>query len=144
MTSHLTAVLVAVAAVGAASTGCARTAAQSTHGTDTLYVGVAAARGSLAYFRGVQLALDRLMATDPAGLRHWRCDCPPTLSRAKWASPRAFATMRRSSASLGTPAARKRWTPRPSTAMSSTADGMASSRLLPPRPIPRSRASPSG
>src|SRR5437867_3019578 len=67
MTSHLTAVLVAVAAVGAASSGCARTAAQSTHGTDTLYVGVAAARGSLAYFRGVQLALDRFNGDRPGG-----------------------------------------------------------------------------
>jgi branched-chain amino acid transport system substrate-binding protein len=37
--------------------------------SDSLYIGVAAARGSVEYFRGVQLALDRLNADRPRGGR---------------------------------------------------------------------------
>jgi branched-chain amino acid transport system substrate-binding protein len=53
------------ASIGAASASCARTEARASGTNDTLYVGVAAARSSVAYFRGVQLALDRLNAERP-------------------------------------------------------------------------------
>jgi branched-chain amino acid transport system substrate-binding protein len=77
MTSHLTAVLVAAATAGAASTGCARPAASSAHASDTLYIGVAAARGSLAYFRGAQLALDRFNGDRPTGSPPLALRLPP-------------------------------------------------------------------
>jgi branched-chain amino acid transport system substrate-binding protein len=61
------------------STGCAGSAAPSIGGSnsDSLYVGVAAARGSVEYFRGVQLAIDRLNADRPAGARPLALRMPP-------------------------------------------------------------------
>ena len=56
------------AIVGALSASCGM--GHQSHrgrGTDTLYVGVAAARANAAYFRGVQLALDKLNAERPSG-----------------------------------------------------------------------------
>ena len=61
---------IGVAAVtGAATTSCSRASARTTADTDTLYVGVAATRTSPAYFRGVELALQRLNAERPRGAR---------------------------------------------------------------------------
>src|SRR2546423_10585609 len=65
---HFPAVLAAVALIGTASSGCARRAARAPEGRDTLYVGVAAARANVAYFRGVQLALDRYNADRARGI----------------------------------------------------------------------------
>lgn len=60
----------AVAAVtGAASTSCSRASAGTSADSDTLYIAVAAARTNPAYFRGVQLALDKLNAERPAASR---------------------------------------------------------------------------
>jgi branched-chain amino acid transport system substrate-binding protein len=57
-----------VAALGALNASCARRESHRTDGRDTLYVGVAAARVNTAYFRGVQLALDKLNAERPSGM----------------------------------------------------------------------------
>ncbi|MFL5614491.1 MAG: branched-chain amino acid ABC transporter substrate-binding protein [Gemmatimonadaceae bacterium] len=54
------------AAVGIASSSCARANAHTSADADTLYIGVAAAHGSAAYFRGVELAIDRLNAERPS------------------------------------------------------------------------------
>jgi branched-chain amino acid transport system substrate-binding protein len=60
----------AVAAVtGAASTSCSRASARTSANSDTLYIAVAAARTNPAYFRGVQLALDKLNAERPSASR---------------------------------------------------------------------------
>ncbi|MDQ3997336.1 MAG: branched-chain amino acid ABC transporter substrate-binding protein [Gemmatimonadota bacterium] len=45
--------------------------------SDSLYIGVAAVRGSVEYFRGVQLALDRLNAERPANARPLALRMPP-------------------------------------------------------------------
>jgi branched-chain amino acid transport system substrate-binding protein len=65
--------------VCAASTGCAGSGAPSIGGStsDSLYIGVAAVRGSVEYFRGVQLALDRLNAERPANARPLALRMPP-------------------------------------------------------------------
>ena len=61
---------IGVAAVtGAASTSCSRASARTSADTDSLYIGVAATRTSPAYFRGVELALQRLNAERPRGAR---------------------------------------------------------------------------
>ena len=59
--------LAAAAVLGAASSSCTadRTAGRSA--SDTAYVGVAASRANTPFFRGVQLALDKLNAERPAG-----------------------------------------------------------------------------
>ena len=67
------------AAIGVASTSCARTPAYAAGTPDTLYIGVAAARTSAAYFRGVQLALDRLNAERPVGTPPFGLRMPPAL-----------------------------------------------------------------
>lgn len=60
--------LAAVVALGASNASCgARHDSVRGAGRDTLYVGVAAARANMAYFRGVQLALDKLNAERPSG-----------------------------------------------------------------------------
>ena len=57
-----------LAALGAFDASCGRSReGHLSSGRDTLYVGVAAARANLAYFRGVQLALDKLNAERPSG-----------------------------------------------------------------------------
>ena len=55
---------------GGPSIGAART-------SDSLFIGVAAVRGSVEYFRGVQLALDRLNAERPASARPLALRMPP-------------------------------------------------------------------
>src|SRR2546423_13631025 len=67
------------AAIGVASASCARTPAYAAGTPDTLYIGVAAARTSAAYFRGVQLALDRLNAEKPLGTAPFGLRMPPAL-----------------------------------------------------------------
>ena len=60
----------AVAAVtGAASASCSRVSARTTADSDTLYIAVAAARTNPAYFRGVELALQKLNAERPRAAR---------------------------------------------------------------------------
>ena len=60
----------AVAAVtGAASTSCSRASARTSADSDTLYIAVAAARTNPAYFRGVELALQKLNAERPRAVR---------------------------------------------------------------------------
>lgn len=60
----------AVAAVtGAASTSCSRASARTSADSDTLYIAVAAARTNPAYFRGVELALQKLNAERPRAAR---------------------------------------------------------------------------
>jgi branched-chain amino acid transport system substrate-binding protein len=66
---QLIAAIAVGAAVGAASTSCSRANASTIADSDTLYIGVAAARTSPTYFHGVQLALDRLNAERPRGSR---------------------------------------------------------------------------
>src|SRR3954471_23912382 len=63
---QLSVAIVLGAAVGGASTSCSRASAHTSTDTDTSYIGVAAAHGSLAYFRGVELAVERLNATRPS------------------------------------------------------------------------------
>ena len=60
----VTAIAIA-ATTGAATTSCSRMGASATTGTDSVFIGVAASRTSLAYFRGAQLALDKLNAERP-------------------------------------------------------------------------------
>jgi branched-chain amino acid transport system substrate-binding protein len=62
-----------------ASTACAGSGAPSIGGStsDSLYIGVAAVRGSVEFFRGVQLALDRLNAERPATARPLALRLPP-------------------------------------------------------------------
>jgi branched-chain amino acid transport system substrate-binding protein len=68
-----------ILACAVASSGCAGSGASSTDVSlsDSLYIGVAAARGSVEYFRGVQLALDRLNTDRPAGARPLALRMPP-------------------------------------------------------------------
>jgi branched-chain amino acid transport system substrate-binding protein len=63
----------------AAGAGCGGSGTPPFGGSssDTLYVGVAAVRGNVEYFRGVQLALDRLNAERPAGARPLALRMPP-------------------------------------------------------------------
>jgi len=56
-------------AAGAATASCSRASARTNAGSDTLYIGVAAARTSPTYFHGVELAIDRLNAERPRGTR---------------------------------------------------------------------------
>jgi branched-chain amino acid transport system substrate-binding protein len=63
----------------AAATGCAGSGAPSigSSASDSLYIGVAAVRGSVEYFRGVQLAIDRLNAERPPRARPLALRMPP-------------------------------------------------------------------
>ncbi|HKW47185.1 MAG TPA: hypothetical protein VJN70_07060, partial [Gemmatimonadaceae bacterium] len=71
---QLVAAIAIAAAIGAGSTSCSRFGSSAKAGTDTVFIGVAATRTSVAYFRGAQLALDKLNAerareSAPLGLR---------------------------------------------------------------------------
>jgi hypothetical protein len=70
-------VVAALAAMAALSSACAPRNGGLRGAGDTVYVGVAAARTSLAYFRGVQLALDRLNADRPNGAAPLAIRLPP-------------------------------------------------------------------
>jgi branched-chain amino acid transport system substrate-binding protein len=70
--------LLIAAALGAGSASCgARRQSERAQSRDTLYIGVAAARTNVAYFRGVQLALDRLNAERPSGTPAFAVRLPP-------------------------------------------------------------------
>ena len=62
---------------GAVTASCARQSARTDVGTDTLYIGVAAARTSPTYFHGVELAIERLNAERPRGTRPFGMRMPP-------------------------------------------------------------------
>ena len=76
---QITTALAIATAIGVSGTSCSRFAARASAGSDTLYVGVAAARSSVAYFRGVQMALDRLNAERPQGSRPFGLRMPASL-----------------------------------------------------------------
>jgi branched-chain amino acid transport system substrate-binding protein len=59
-------------------------------GLDSLYIGVAAVRSNVEYFRGVQLALDRLNADRPAGARPLALRMPPDSQPSQIAVAAAF------------------------------------------------------
>jgi branched-chain amino acid transport system substrate-binding protein len=75
---QLIAALALAGAVGAASAGCSQGGARTLAGSDTLYIGVAATRTSPSYFRGVELALERLNAERPRASRPFGMRMPPT------------------------------------------------------------------
>src|SRR5436190_3904240 len=74
---QITTAMAIALAISASSTSCSRFAARTFESSDTLYVGVAAARNSAAYYRGVQMALDRLNAERPHGSRPLGLRMPP-------------------------------------------------------------------
>lgn len=78
------------AALGAAGTSCSRADAGVTSANDTLFIGVAAARSSPTYFRGVQLALERLNAERPRGSRPFGMRMPPTIQTSQVAIAARF------------------------------------------------------
>jgi branched-chain amino acid transport system substrate-binding protein len=86
----LTAAIALGAAVGAANTSCSRTSDGTQTANDTLYIGVAAARTSPAYFHGVQLALDRLNAQRPHGSRPFGMRMPPIIQTSQVAIAARF------------------------------------------------------
>jgi branched-chain amino acid transport system substrate-binding protein len=75
---QLIAALTIAAAIGTGSTSCSRGARTATGG-DTLFVAVAATRTSVAYFRGAQMAIDRLNAERPLGSRPFGVRMPPAV-----------------------------------------------------------------
>jgi len=66
---RLTTALAVAAVTGAATTSCSRASARTGADSDTLYIAVAAARTSPAYFHGVELALQKLNAERPRAAR---------------------------------------------------------------------------
>jgi branched-chain amino acid transport system substrate-binding protein len=76
---QLIAAIAISAALSAASVSCARSSARVGTSRDTLYIGVAAARTSSAYFHGAQLAIDRLNAERPADTPALGLRMPPTV-----------------------------------------------------------------
>src|SRR5690242_6957088 len=86
----ITAAIALGAAVGATSVSCSRANADAAIGKDTLFVGVAAARTSPAYFNGVQLALDRLNAERPHDARPFGMRLPPTIQTSQVAVAARF------------------------------------------------------
>ena len=80
MTSGQLVIAIATGAMlGAGSTSCARTRAYAAGTPDTVYIAVAAARTGTAYFRGVQVALDRLNAERPPGAPPFGLRMPPLM-----------------------------------------------------------------
>lgn len=67
----------AIAALSGGTSACARRGVRSAGPSDTLYVGVASARSNAAFFRGTQMALDRLNAQRPAGAHPLGMRLPP-------------------------------------------------------------------
>ena len=67
------------AVLASASTSCSRGSSRSGGSRDTLYVAVAAARTSPAYFRGAQMAIDKLNAERPQHSRPFGLRMPPTV-----------------------------------------------------------------
>jgi branched-chain amino acid transport system substrate-binding protein len=78
-------------ALGALNASCgARPESHGGAGGDTLYVGVASARANLAYFRGVQLALDKLNAERPTGTPAFAVRLPALLQPSQVAVAATF------------------------------------------------------
>lgn len=70
--------------------GCADAGPTAAAAGDTLYVGVAAARASEEYFRGVQMAIDHLNAERPRGARPLAMRLPPETQSSQVAVAAAF------------------------------------------------------
>lgn len=70
--------------------GCAGRDPTTAAAGDTLYVGVAATRASVEYFRGVQMALDRLNAERPRGARPLGLRLPPETQASQVAVAASF------------------------------------------------------
>jgi branched-chain amino acid transport system substrate-binding protein len=66
-----------IAALSGGTSACARRGLRGAGPSDTLYVGVASARSNAAFFRGTQMALDRLNAQRPAGAHPLGMRLPP-------------------------------------------------------------------
>ena len=75
---QLIAAITIAAAIGIGSSSCSLTA-RTAGGADTLFVAVAATRTSVAYFRGAQMAIDRLNAERPRGARPLGLRMPATV-----------------------------------------------------------------
>lgn len=83
--------LALLCSLGAFDASCGRArAAHRVVARDTLYVGVAAARANLAYFRGVQLALDKLNAERPVGSPAFAIRLPALIQTSQVAVAAAF------------------------------------------------------
>ena len=77
----------------AAATACAGSGDAANAGrprADSLYIGVAASRGSAEFFRGAQLAVDRLNADRPSGARPLALRMPPDSQPTQVAVAAAF------------------------------------------------------
>lgn len=75
---QLIAAAIIAATIGTGSTSCSLGAHAATGG-DTLFIAVAATKTSVAYFRGAQMAIDRLNVERPQGTRPFGLRMPPTL-----------------------------------------------------------------
>jgi branched-chain amino acid transport system substrate-binding protein len=75
---------------GAVTASCSRANARPSSGSDTLYIGVAAARTSPTYFHGVELAIERLNAQRPRGARPFGMRMPPTVQTSQVAIAARF------------------------------------------------------
>jgi branched-chain amino acid transport system substrate-binding protein len=82
--------LAIVTAFGALSVSCGHRRDVRIGSRDTLYVGVAAARANLAYFRGVQLALDQLNTQRPSGTPAFAIRMPAALQTSQVAVAASF------------------------------------------------------
>jgi branched-chain amino acid transport system substrate-binding protein len=71
------ALLFASSAAAAGCAGVGGTSATDAAATDSLYIGVAAPRASVEFFRGAQLAVERLNGERPAGARPLALRMPP-------------------------------------------------------------------
>jgi branched-chain amino acid transport system substrate-binding protein len=83
--------LACAATIGALDASCGMH--RDVHGVaarDTLYVGVAAARANVAYFRGVQLALDKLNSERPSGTPPFAIRLPGLVQPSQVAVAAAF------------------------------------------------------
>ena len=75
---------------GAITASCGRSLASTNVGSDTLYIGVAAARSSPTYFHGAELAIERLNAERPRGTRPFGMRMPPTVQTSQVAIAARF------------------------------------------------------
>ncbi|MFN2564122.1 MAG: branched-chain amino acid ABC transporter substrate-binding protein [Gemmatimonadaceae bacterium] len=81
---------IACAAAATACAGSGDLASVEASRSDSLYIGVAAVRGSAEYFRGVQLAIDRLNAERPATAWPLALRMPPDSQPSQVAVAAAF------------------------------------------------------
>jgi len=90
MTAGQLAAIGIVLVSGALTASCSRANARTHVGSDTLYIGVAAARSSPTYFHGVELAIERLNAERPRGTRPFGMRMPPTVQTSQVAIAARF------------------------------------------------------